>query len=162
MSTESTWRQKFRRLPAPALLITVVLCLLLQENFPFSDFPMYARMANNTSYIYLTDSQDNPIPIEGISSIRTGKLKKIYFSKLAEVRDELERQGVEIQGYQFMTAEQRQPAGEHTLNWLYENVRETAREELFSHRPLRFHVVEVKVNDQRKMERTHYLVAEVP
>lgn len=162
MGMDPRWKQKLQRVPAPALIVTVILCLVFQENFPFSDFPMYARMGNNTSYVYLTDNEDNPIPIEAITSIRTGKLKKIYSAKLSEVRKELEANGAKIQGFQWMTREQRQPAGEHTLRWLYENCRETAREELFSHRPLRFHVVEVKVAADKTMQRTHYMVAELP
>ncbi len=162
MPNQKNWRQWLAKIPAPAFLLTILLCIAFQENFPFSDFPMYGRISNNTSYVYLTDSQDKPIPVEELTSIRTGKLKKIYSSKLKQVRKELEDSGVEIQGFQFMTVEQRRPAGEYTLKWLYENCRETARPQLYAHRPLRFHVVEVKVGPDRKMQHKHFLVAEVP
>ena len=46
-----------------------------------------------------------------------------------QARKELEAAGVEIEGYQFMTKEQR-PAGEKTLRWLYANSKGGGLEEL--------------------------------
>ena len=156
------WIPYLRRTPAPALLIATVLCLALQENYPFSDFPMYSSFSSYSYYIYITDSQDNPIPIAEICSIRTSKLKKKYGDYLKDHRKKLEKEGVEIKGYQYMTLEQRRLPGEQTLAWLYEACREGAREELYSHRPLRFHQVQLKMQPDKTIRETHLMVAELP
>ena len=59
------------------LLVVVLFCLVLQENYPFSHFPMYSSFANYTYLIYLADAQGRPIatPRFGLSS---SALKKIF------------------------------------------------------------------------------------
>lgn len=59
------------------LLVVVLLCLVLQENYPFSHFPMYSSFANRTYLIYLADAQGRPIATTrfGLSS---SALKKIF------------------------------------------------------------------------------------
>ncbi|MEM7145572.1 MAG: hypothetical protein AAF591_10580 [Verrucomicrobiota bacterium] len=139
-------------MPLKVMFVLVVLCLLLRENFPFSHFPMYSSFSRHSYYVYVADANNEPIPIEGITSIRTSALKKTYQGKLAEVREDLEAQGVEINGFHFMTPEQCRPAGEYTLRWLIENCKEHARPELYRHRPLNFHVVGLRYEDREIVE----------
>jgi hypothetical protein len=134
-------------MPLKVMFVVVILCLVLRENFPFSHFPMYSSFSSYSYYVYVADANDEPIPIEAITSIRTSALKKAYQGKLEEVREELESEGVEIEGFQFMTPEQCRPAGEYTLQWLIENCKEHARPELYGHRPLNFHVVGLRYKD---------------
>ena len=35
------------------LLVMVLLCLVLRENYPFSNFPMYSSSGKHTYYLYL-------------------------------------------------------------------------------------------------------------
>jgi hypothetical protein len=93
-------------MPLKVMFVVVILCLVLRENFPFSHFPMYSSFSSYSYYVYVADANDEPIPIEAITSIRTSALKKAYQGKLEEVREELESEGVEIEGFQFMTPEQ--------------------------------------------------------
>jgi hypothetical protein len=59
------------------LLVVLLLCLVLQENYPFSHFPMYSSFASHTYLIYLADAEGQPIatPRFGLSS---SALKKIF------------------------------------------------------------------------------------
>ncbi len=151
----------WKKLPLKVMLVMTVLCLLIQENFPFSDFPMYGSFSSYSYYVYLTDGQDQPIPVEGITGIRTSRLKKIFGGKLTEVRKDLEADGMEIKGYQFMTPGQQRPAGEYTLQWLLDNCKAHARPALHKHRPLRFHKVGLKYQDGEIVKEPAF-IAEVP
>jgi len=158
----SNWRSWLRRIPVPGVILTTVLCLAWQENFPFSHFPMYSRMDDNTNYIYITDSQDRPLPIATLTSHRTGKLKKIYQSHLNDARDEIRARGGKFTGFSQMTLEERRPAGEKTLAWIYENTGPMGQRNLAAVRPLRFHQVEVRMLPNKEIERIPYFVAELP
>lgn len=158
----SNWRSWLGKIPAPAMLIVTVLCLGLQENFPFSHFPMYSRMDDNTNYIYISDNQDRPLPIATLTSHRTGKLKKIYQSHLNDERDAIRKRGGKFTGFSEMTLEERRPAGERTLAWIYENTGPMGQRRLKAARPLRFHEVEVRMLPDKTLERKDYAVAELP
>ncbi len=152
------WLEMAKRLPAPGLIVATVLCLLLQENYPFSDFPMYSSFASNSSYVFVSDREGEPLPVESLAGVRTSKLKKIFMSHLRDHREALEASGVEIHGFQFMTLEQRTPSGRYALEWLVENSRD--REALAPHRPLQFTQVVLKVLDDRTIERRPYTISE--
>lgn len=149
------------KVPLKVMFLVTASCLVLQENFPFSDFPMYGSFANYSYYVYVTDAEDQPIPVEGITGVRTSRLKKIYGTRLKEVRRDLESAGVEIKGYQFMTTEQQRSAGEYALEWLIGNCKEHARPELERHRPLRFHKVGLRLTEG-EIKSEPALIAEVP
>ena len=68
---------------------------------------------------------------------------------------------MEIEGYQFMTKEQRRPAGEKTLRWLYANSKGGGLEELRKHAPLRLYYIHLRVGDDG-FERETEFIAEVP
>ena len=74
---------------APLLLITAA-CLLIQEQYPFSDFPMYSRFGRGTHYIYLTDGDGQPLASYAAVGVSTATLKKMYET---ELRQEARRLG---------------------------------------------------------------------
>ena len=150
-----------KKLPLKVMLVVTILCLLIRENFPFSNFPMYGSFSDYSYYVYLSDGRDQPVPVEGITGIRTSRLQKIFGGKLEEVREDLEAQGVEIGGYRFMTPAQQGPAGEYTLQWLLDNCKEHARPALDARRPLRFHKVGLRY-EKGKIVKEPALIAEVP
>lgn len=53
--------------------------LLVREQFPFSNFPMYSRFSERTFYLYITNESDEPIPFRHFSFTSTG-LAKVYLS----------------------------------------------------------------------------------
>lgn len=142
------------------MLVTVV-CLAVKEEFPFSHFPMYESFSDYSFVIYIADRDGEPIPVQSITSQKTSKLKKIFNKEQKQVRKRLEAAGVEIAGYQFMTKEQRRPAGEKTLQWLYANSKGGGLEELRKHAPLTLYYIHLRVGDDG-FERETELIAEVP
>lgn len=151
----------FRRFPLKVVLVLTVVCLAVKEEFPFSHFPMYESFSDYSFVVYVADRDGEPIPVQRLTSQKTSKLKKIFNTEQKQVRKELEAAGVKIEGYRFMTREQRRPAGEKTLKWLYKNSKNAGAEELRKHAPLRLYYLHLRVGEGG-FERELELIAEVP
>ena len=64
-----------------ALPAFCVLSLLLRENFPFSQFPMYGNPTAVAQYYHLTDGDGKPLPIvtlTGKTAPQMGKMLRTY------------------------------------------------------------------------------------
>lgn len=57
---------------------------LKEKWYPFSNFPMYSNPAEWDDYIYLTDSQDQPIGIQFHVGMSSAKLNKIFNTTMKE------------------------------------------------------------------------------
>jgi hypothetical protein len=72
-------------------LIITLSCLILGENYPFSNFPMYSSFTKDSFVIYLADAAGRPLPTTRFGLL-TSNLQKIFSSKrsrlLARLRDE--------------------------------------------------------------------------
>jgi hypothetical protein len=154
-------RRIFRRFPLKLALLVTVVCLAVKEEFPFSHFPMYESFSDYSFNVYVADRDGNPLPVQALTSHKTSKLKKIFSSEQDEVRKKLEEAGEEVGGYRFMTKEQRRPAGEKTLEWLYRNSKGSGLEALRAASPLRLYYIHLRVGEDG-FEREHELIAEVP
>ena len=66
---------------APLLLLTAA-CLLIEEQYPFSHFPMYSRFSAGTYYVYLGDGAGRPLPSYTTVGVSTATLKKMYDKEL--------------------------------------------------------------------------------
>jgi len=140
-------RSFWHRIPLKAALAVIIVCFSVRENFPFSHFPMYSSFSDYSYYVYIADSKGNPIPIETLTSHKTSSLKKIYYEEIKKTRKRLEAAGTDIEGFRFMTTEQRIPAGEHLLKWIYGNTKESAMPELNALRPLQVYHVDLFLKD---------------
>lgn len=70
----------------PLLVITVA-CLLIAEQYPFSNFPMYSSFGDSTYYVYLADGSGAPLSTYATIGVSTATFKKMYESALrAEMR----------------------------------------------------------------------------
>jgi len=137
------------------LVLSTVLCLMLKENFPFSHFPMYSAFGKRTHYVYLTDGKDRPVPVESITYVRTGRLKKIFNQKLAETAGETGKKKREL------TPAERSAAGEHTLRWLYEVTRPGGKVLLDELGSLRLYDVDVTIEDGERKTGVPELVGKI-
>ena len=70
------WLQRTR---CKWLLVMTLLCLVLRENYPFSQFPMYASFSRKTYYLYLTNESGAEIPTQPFAISNSG-LRKIFDS----------------------------------------------------------------------------------
>lgn len=66
-----------RRSRCQCLLVMVFLCLLLHENYPFSNFPMYSSFSSQTYYLYLTNARGQALETRELG-LSSSTLKKIF------------------------------------------------------------------------------------
>ena len=138
----------------PGFVITAV-SLRVEEQYPFSHFPMYRNFSDLTYYVYVTDGGDNPVAVESLTYNRTTRLRKIYDDELEPIRLELRKRRAEL------TPEERRPAGEYTLRWLVENSPRHGQRALAELGTLRFYHVNVTVVEDAVGELEHELIAEI-
>ena len=82
---QEPWSRLLWHTPLTALAIFVIVCLLAKENFPFSNFPMYARPSAERGYFIVTDGQGQPIPVGTITGVTASQVGKAYRKKSKEL-----------------------------------------------------------------------------
>lgn len=78
-SSSAAARGWLRRTRCKWLLVLTLLCLVLRENYPFSNFPMYASFSHKTYYLRLTNARGAEIPTQPFAISNSG-LRKIFDS----------------------------------------------------------------------------------
>lgn len=74
-----------RREPPYVFAVVVILCLVLGERYPFTDYPMFADLPNHAWHIYVTDGENRPIrgrPTFGRTVMSMRRLVKTHLEKL--------------------------------------------------------------------------------
>ena len=82
-----------------ALPAFCVLSLLLGENYPFSNFPMYGNPSPTSQYFHLTDGDDHPLPFSKLTGKRAkdgGALGKMIRTYRDQRLKELHLKGKEL------------------------------------------------------------------
>jgi len=109
----TTWIRRcaglVRRTEALPLVVLTAACLLFEEWYPLSHFPMYSSFASNTYYVYLTDGADRPLATVDVAGMNTPALKKVYDGELRRERRRIQSGGGTI------SAEQTQAVGRAVL-----------------------------------------------
>ena len=106
------------RHPLFPMAVLIAVCLIVEENYPFSDFPMYSSLSAGTHYFHLVDENDQPLPIKALFGISASEFKKIYHSKLTPMAEQLsEERGKRIKASNLGPAEQA-TAGDQLLDQL--------------------------------------------
>jgi len=82
------------RHPLFPLIALTAFCLIVEETYPFSDFPMYSSLSPGSHYFYLTDENDQALPVKGLFGISASEMKKMYHSKLTPMAFERSEQTV--------------------------------------------------------------------
>ncbi len=77
-----------KNIPYKFMLILLLLSLWLGEWYPISNFPMYSGFTYSSDFVYITDSQDRPIPLQIEFGFRTAFLKKAYNSRLKQLSNQ--------------------------------------------------------------------------
>lgn len=107
----SLWNRLARTRCLPLFALTTA-CLVLQEQFPFSNFPMYSSFSSHTFYVYLADGNGRPIPALTSLGMSTATLKKIYAT---ELRKETQRL---LLGKRKLSPQEKAVVGQRVLNGL--------------------------------------------
>lgn len=79
---------KTLRLPSHPLawfFAVSALCLSIEENFPFSNFPMYSHRKPTTDYYYLTTADGRPLATSDVTDLTTTKIKKMVEEEMRRI-----------------------------------------------------------------------------
>lgn len=131
------------------MLLIIALCLVLQEFYPFSHFPMYSTFGSKSHYVYLADSNDEPIAIKKYFKYSAPKLKKMFVTRLNFMK--------KAQNVKDTTMELRKDAARTLLAYL---VKESDPNIIKPIKVLKLYVVDIKLENKEIM-RTPTLLAEV-
>ncbi len=105
-------RKVWSRIPFPAMTLLVLALYLIREEFPFSNFPMYSNISEEADVVFVTDQNDNPLPMKALFKTSSATSKKMYKKELAELANPHGRDS------DHATAEERRQAGGEILNVL--------------------------------------------
>jgi len=141
----------FSSLPVKILIILCVLNLLFRENFPFSHYPMYSKFSSDTRYIYITDENDNPIPLKTAFGIKSDFLKKVYMNEVNKIAK------INNTDYWLLHPSELKPAAKFTLNYLQNVERSKKAKKNYQYKVLNLYHVNIFIKDY-KIEKQGYLV----
>jgi hypothetical protein len=87
LSTPTLWTRVisfFGTSPITTLIIYCVLSVLIRENFPFSNFPMYSNPSPERFYFTISEADGKGLPVGTLTGITSPKIGKIYRKKADE------------------------------------------------------------------------------
>lgn len=155
MFTRKNLLSFLQRMPLKTCVLVIALCLILKENYPFSNFPMYSSFSDHTFFVYVSDADDQPIAIEVLTAIRTGRLKKVYDSQLRSVAKKLGKRKREL------SVEERHDIGLETLRWFFSSSRDEVKPYLKKYQVLKLYHVDITIDEGEVSEHSPQMIAEL-
>jgi hypothetical protein len=70
-----------RRIPFREVVASVAVLLFMGENYPFSNFPMYAALSGEATILFFTDAKDNVMAFHADLATSSDEVRKILRSK---------------------------------------------------------------------------------
>ena len=150
LKSTASWLSRTKTQP---LLLFTAACLLIGEQYPFSNFPMYSSFGRSTYYVYLANGADEPAGSVELVGMTTPTLKKVYDG---EMRREAKLLRVPRRR---LTAEQKRVVGERILARLKTTAPAQQAGTAFPE-TLRLYHVEIELIDGR-IQKTPSLIAEM-
>lgn len=136
------------RIPFREVWLSVALLLLVGENYPFSNFPMYARLDEESVYFLVRNGRGEMLPY-----VTTFRSRSTYVPKaLKTERRKLEQEGLTPEAALIQ-------AGKNVLRYLVERAEPQKQGDLLRN-GLRLIEVRISVEDSRLKE-TETVVAEI-
>lgn len=145
------WSRLLLRTPLTALAIFVVVCLIAKENFPFSNFPMYARPGAERGYFVVTDGQGDPIPVGTLTGVTASQVGKAYRKKSKALASEAP------QAAGRSRADRDRAVGREIFEMLRQQASKRGKEVPAA---LQLHLVEIRFDDGEIKETKRVLFAE--
>jgi hypothetical protein len=75
-----------RRIPFREVVASVAVLLFMGENFPFSNFPMYASLSGEATVLFFTDAEDNVMAFHADFATSSDEVRKILRNKRKEAK----------------------------------------------------------------------------
>ena len=100
------------------MLVLVVFSLIVDETYPFSDFPMYSRFPAYTDYYYFADGDGEPLPTKDCFGVSASAMKKMYVNRVKKLADKKSKETGERVGGSELSAEEQEAIGDEVLDYL--------------------------------------------
>lgn len=78
---KNTAARVLQRVPFREVWLSVAVLLVIGEQFPFSNFPMYSSLDDKSFYYVVTDSQNRPLPYATVFRFRASHASKAFRSE---------------------------------------------------------------------------------
>lgn len=78
-------KQLWQKVPFRHVLLVVIFLAIVKEQYPFSDFPMYSHLDDESDVLYVTDQADNVLPMEKLFGTGTSTQKKVFMTELKSI-----------------------------------------------------------------------------
>ncbi len=111
------------RTPLTVLVIYCLISVYLEENFPFSNFPMYSNPGAERMYYTISAEDGIGLPVQTLTDVTSPKIGKIYRTKVAKYSKKI---GVKSSKF---SPEQTATVGREILGDLREKARHLGRED---------------------------------
>lgn len=82
--------------PITTLALYTIFSLILKENYPFSNYPMYSNPSPERPYYTVADGNGQALPIQTKTGITCPKIGKIYRKKAEELAKKLDIRAVDL------------------------------------------------------------------
>ena len=117
------WR-RVKAWPFMSVFAIAIALQIIGEQFPFSPFPMYSGFSKETTVLYVTDRNDQPVPITDYFRLSASKVKKAYNTELKRI--------CKAKGYNDgqATEDDLRAAGEYTVAFLKTQTRRGTLEKI--------------------------------
>ncbi len=100
------------------MLALVVFSLIVDETYPFSDFPMYSKLPAYTEYFYFTDGDGEPLPVKKCFGVSASAMKKMYVKRSKKVAIQKSKEvGYRVGGSE-LSVEEKAAIGNEVLDYL--------------------------------------------
>jgi len=98
---KSTW-SFLRHSPLGLMIIYMAVALQVQENYPFSHYPMYSNPSAERSYYMIADGEGKPVAVGTLAGITCPKVGKRYrtFAEMEAKKVKLTRDTLTPEGKQ--------------------------------------------------------------
>ena len=136
------------KIPFKAVFLIALLLQFIGEQFPFSNFPMFASLGTRANYMFVANGNDQPIATDIVLSTGTDRIKKMYNARVRAV------------GKKSPTPEQEENAGREILESIVTRLPEKQREGVAS-RGLKLYWVDI-LRAGNRLETAPRLISEIP
>ena len=110
----------WNRVPFRHMTVLVIVLFVVKEQFPFSNFPMYSNFDTEAGVIFVTDQNDQVVPMEKLFGTKSAQTKKTYLGEVGLLTNPQKRDTTTA------TAAERAAAGKVVLAGLVKRIRPKA------------------------------------
>lgn len=100
------------------MLVLVVFSLIVDETYPFSDFPMYSRFPAYTEYYYFADGEGEPLPTKDCFGVSASAMKKMYVNRVKKLASKKTKESGQRVGGSELSVEEQRAIGDEVLDYL--------------------------------------------